>query len=274
MRIDSHQHFWNYDPVKDAWITPDMKAIRNDFLPNDLHPLLKENSIDGSVAVQVDQSEDETGWLLQRADQHSFIRGIVGWVKLSSADINERLSYFAQFKKIKGFRHIVQSEPDGFLLQKDFQRGIRALVNFNYTYDILVYPNQLDDVIRFVRQFPDQKFIIDHLAKPAIKQGSIEPWKKQIAALASFENVYCKLSGMVTEADWRNWKPGDFVPYLDIVLVLFGSKRLLYGSDWPVCLLASSYHQQLSIVEEYISSLSPAEKGDIMGANAVQFYNL
>ncbi len=273
-RIDSHQHFWRFDPVKDAWITPDMEAIRKDFLPDDLRPLLRTAKMDGCVTVQVDQSAKETLMLLRLADQNPFIKGIVGWVDLRSPGVVDQLAFLSQYKKLKGFRHIVQSEPDGFLLQKDFLRGIKSLADFDYTYDLLVYPRQLPEALTFVRQFPDQKFVLDHLAKPGIKDGGLEPWKKYISHLASADNIYCKLSGMVTEADWKKWEPSDFRPYLEVVFTYFGPQRLLYGSDWPVCLLASTYQQQLSIVEDFLHPLSPSEKQGILGENAVQFYNL
>ena len=274
MRIDAHQHFWRFHPIQYEWITHEMKVIRRDFTPADLHPLLKESQLAGCVAVQSDQSENETLTLVQLAEQNDFIKGIVGWVDLMSANIHDRLTNFVQHKRIKGFRHVVQGQADGFLLQKNFLRGIASLAEFGFTYDVLIYPNQLPEAISFVQRFPDHKFVLDHLAKPYIKKGILEPWKKHIVELASFENVCCKLSGMVTEADWHNWKPDNFTPYLDIVLNSFGPKRVLYGSDWPVCLVASSYQQQLAIVENYIGRLSVAEKKAIMGDNAVQFYNL
>ena len=274
MRIDAHQHFWKFDPGKQEWITDEMKAIRKDFVPGDLQPLLKDCRLDGCVAVQVDQTESETLSLMKLAEQNAFIKGIVGWVNLMSSDIQDQLTDLVQYKKVKGFRHIVQGLPAGFLLQKDFLCGIDCLAEFGFTYDVLVYANQLPEAISFVQRFPNQKFVLDHLAKPFIKKGILEPWEKQITQLALSQNVHCKLSGMVTEADWKNWKQDDFTPYLDVVLNCFGPKRVLYGSDWPVCLVASSYPQQLGIVEDYISTLSASEKKDIMGDNAVQFYNL
>jgi L-fuconolactonase len=274
MRIDSHQHFWKFDPVRDAWITDAMKIIQRDFLPPDLEPLLKEKSMDGCVSVQAEQSEVETKFLLQLADQHDFIKGVVGWVDLSSENIADRLDYFRQFKKLKGFRHIVQGEPDRFLLGQEFCRGIKALTERNVTYDILIYPKQLEATIEFVKLFPNQSFVIDHLAKPFIRTGRLDNWASQIKTLAKFDNVYCKLSGMVTEADWQNWKPEHFTPYLDWVLESFGSQRVLYGSDWPVCLVAASYKQQLTIIDQYVARLSSTEQAAIMGGNAIRFYNL
>lgn len=273
-RIDSHQHFWKYDPVRDSWITDDMKVIQRDFFPGDLLPLLKENQIDGCVSVQADQSGGETQFLLEQAQQNSFIKGVVGWVDLKSEQINEQLSYYSQFSKLKGFRHIVQSEPAGFLTQQKFLNGISALKTHNYTYDILVYSRQLEEVEQLIMKFPNQNFVIDHIAKPSIIAKEFQTWAKHMTTIGAMSNVSCKLSGMVTEADWENWKSEDFTPYLDYLMNVFGSKRLMYGSDWPVCLVAASYSQQMAIVEDYISQLSPSEKESIMGGNAIRFYNL
>jgi L-fuconolactonase len=272
--IDSHQHFWKFNPVRDSWITEKMSTIQRDFLPDDLAPILKENNVDGCVAVQADQSEQETIFLLELAAKNDFIKGVVGWVDLKSEKIKDKLSFYTRFPKLKGFRHIVQAEPDGFLLQKNFIAGIHSLREYNFTYDILVYARQLDEVILFVQKFPDQKFVLDHIAKPSIKKKEFEQWAKRISVLADFQNVHCKISGMVTEADWKNWKPIDFKPYLDFVFNAFGAHRLMYGSDWPVCLVAASYKQQIAIVNEYVSKLSVDEKEMVMGGNAIRFYNL
>jgi L-fuconolactonase len=275
MRIDSHQHFWQYNPVRDAWITDDMKVIQRNFSPNDLALVLKENNIDGCVSVQADQSEVETLFLLEYANRYDFIKGVVGWVDLLAENVRERLEYFSTFKKLKGFRHVVQGEPDdNFLLRKDFSRGIAALRDNEFAYDILIYPKQLKAAIEFVSQFSDQRFVVDHMAKPFIKEGRLDNWEKYMRALATFDNVYCKVSGMVTEADWKNWKVNDFNAYLDVVFESFGSQRIMYGSDWPVCLVAASYQQQLNIVEQYISRLSMHEQVAVVGGNAIQFYNL
>lgn len=274
MIIDSHQHFWKYDPVRDSWINDEMKILKRDFFPTDFTPILNEHKIDGSVAVQADQSEEETLFLLTHANQNPFIKGVVGWVDLRTEKINEQLEYFSQFKIIKGFRHIIQAEASGFMKQSSFQNGIRELEKHNFTYDILIYPHQLQEAVELVREFPNQKFVVDHLAKPVIKQNEFAGWSKGIAQLASFENVFCKLSGFTTEADWKNWKPQDFTRYFDFVLESFGANRLMYGSDWPVCLLASSYTQQLTLLEKFISKLSVIEKEQIMGGNAVKFYKL
>jgi L-fuconolactonase len=273
-KIDSHQHFWNYDPTCHAWINDEMKTLKQDFLPDAFSPVLKENNFDGCVTVQVDQSEKETEFLLELAKQNSFIKGVVGWVDFRSDKIGEQLDYFSQFKNLKGFRHIVQSEPKGFLKQNDFLFGISQLEKHNFTYDVLIYHHQLAEAIEFVKQFPNQKFVVDHLAKPNIRQQEFTNWSKGMKQLASFENVYCKLSGFTTEANWNSWQPQHFSPYFDFALENFGVDHLMYGSDWPVCLCSSTYKNQLSLVEDFLSKLSTSEKQQIMGGNAIDFYNL
>ncbi len=274
MTIDAHQHFWKYRPQRDIWITEEMKIIRKDFLPENLRDLLHQNKIEGCVTVQVNQSEKETDFLIQCARNNSFIKGIVGWTDLQSTGVQARLEYYYQFSEVKGFRHIVQSESEDFLLRPDFCRGVALLEQYDFTYDILVFPNQLPSVLTFIKKFPNQKFVIDHLAKPLIRQHQIKPWKLHIQQIAMHENVFCKISGMVTEADWKTWKATDFTPYLETLWESFGPKRLLYGSDWPVCLLAASYEEQFEIVRQFISPFSPAEKKGILGENAARFYHL
>jgi L-fuconolactonase len=274
MRIDSHQHFWIFDPIRDSWIDDSMANIRKDFLPEDLQPLLKTNKMDGCIAVQADQSEEETLFLLELADKNPFIKGVVGWVDLCSSAIESRLEYFSEFQKLCGVRHIVQAEPKGFLLNENFQNGIKLLEKYNLTYDILVHHKQLEEVIEFVKKFPNQKFVLDHIGKPAIKTKEIEDWKATIQQLATFPNVYCKLSGMVTETDFNNWNYTDFVPYLEVVFNSFGVERILFGSDWPVCLVAGNYEKVLAIIERYIAEFSEEEKTLIMGKNAQNFYNI
>lgn len=274
IRIDSHQHFWKYNPIRDAWITDQMKVIQRDFLPHDLAPILKENIIDGCVTVQADQSETETQSLLELAAKNDFVKGVVGWVDLRSVELNKRLEFYSDFKKLKGFRHIVQAEPVGFMRSVDFSKGIGALRQYNFTYDILIFPHQIQDAIWLVSQFPDQKFVVDHLAKPIIREREFNSWSAQMKELASHTNVYCKLSGMVTEANWDKWTNEDFKPYLDFIINHFGTNRVMYGSDWPVCLLAASYHKQLNILEEFLRTFSSSEIDKIMGENAIRFYNL
>lgn len=274
MRIDAHQHFWTYSPIRDAWITPEMSVIRKNFYPLDLSPLLHAANLDGCVAVQADQSEEETNFLLGLAAKNDFIKGVVGWVDFRSDKLQEQLAQYAAVNVLKGFRHIVQAEPPGFLLDKKFTAGVRALSQFQFTYDLLLYPHQLQESLAFIQALPHQPIVIDHLAKPYIKKGEIAEWKKALGACARFDHVWCKLSGLVTEADWKNWKATDVRPYLDAALDLFGPKRLLFGSDWPVCLVAASYPQTIGLIEDFIAALSPEEKRNIMGENAVRFYNL
>jgi L-fuconolactonase len=272
--IDAHQHFWKYDPTKHGWITDEMSVIRRDLQPADLKPLLESNHIEGSVVVQVDQTEDETLSLVALANQYDFIKGVVGWIDLRNINLESRLEYFSKLKKLRGFRHIVQGEPPGFLGQPSFIQGVRNLHAFDFTYDLLVYHHQLAEAIGFVSAVPDTKIVIDHLAKPSIITGAHAEWEKRMRQMAAFPNVSCKVSGMVTEARWPGWKPSDFTPYLDVVVDAFGTDRLLYGSDWPVCLVAASYDEQFSIVRDYFSGFSSSEKKNILGDNAKRFYNL
>lgn len=274
MTIDSHQHFWKYDASRHAWITDEMNVLKRDFLPDELSVLLKQHGMDGCVVVQADQTEDENEFLLSLAGQHDFIKGVVGWVDLRVAGLEERLYYFTKHTKLKGFRHIVQSEPSGFLDDRKFVEGVRRLSQFGFTYDLLIYHHQLPEALRFLSQVENVNIAIDHLAKPAVRSGEIIEWKKHISVAASFQNVFCKVSGMVTEANWQHWKQEDFQSYLDHIFEVFGPARVMYGSDWPVCLLAASYAQQFEIVSKYVSQLSPSEKKCVMGENAKRFYNL
>ncbi len=274
-RIDAHQHFWKFEPVRDSWITDEMKIIKKDFLPGDLYPLLQQNNLDGCVAVQADQSDEETRFLIELANENDFIKGVIGWVDLKANDIEKRLEHYKQFKIIKGFRHVLQGEQDRkFMLNAQFKNGIGLLKKNNYTYDILIYIDQLKYIKELVASFPEQKFVIDHLAKPAIKSRSIHEWKSDISAVAKYENVYCKISGMVTEADVNNWKQQDFIPYLDTVIEAFDIDRVMFGSDWPVCLVAASYHNVVEIATNYFSSFSATEQNKFFGVNAVEFYHL
>ena len=274
-RIDAHQHFWHYDPWRDAWISEAMAVLRRDFLPADLAPLLAANLVDGCVAVQADQSEAETQFLLDLARDHSFIRGVVGWVDLRSPQVAERLAHFASDRHFRGVRHLVQGEPnDEFLLQEDVVRGIRALTPLGLTYDLLLVPRQLRAATRLAAMLPDQRFVLDHIAKPLIKDGVLEPWASDLGALAMQPNVWCKLSGLITEADWASWKPTQLRQYLDVVVESFGVDRLMWGSDWPVCLLAGSYEEVREVIAEYLVRFSVDERTAIFGGNATTFYGL
>jgi L-fuconolactonase len=272
--IDAHVHFWKYNKIKDAWITDEMRMLQRDFLPQDLHPQLVNNNIDGVIVIQADQSENETEFLLELANTTPEIKGIVGWVDLQSANVEKRLLYYSKFNCVKGFRHIVQSEPDGFLQNKKFLNGVKSLELFGFTYDILIYENQLKDAIEFVRKFPNQKFIIDHCAKPSIKDKRINEWKNLMKEIAANENVYCKLSGLITEAAWNQWNEKDLYIYLDVVFQSFGTDRLLFGSDWPVMLLSGTYCKWKNLLENYMTDFSSKEKQKVFGENALEFYNL
>ncbi len=273
--IDSHQHFWNFDPVRDSWINGDMKIIQRDFLPAELETIFKANKIGGSVVVQSDQSEDENIFHLKNATENNFIKGVVGWIDLEAEDVEEKLQHYQQFKKLKGFRHVLQGEIQrDFMLRPAFKKGISLLNKYGFTYDILIFPDQLIYTKEFVKAFPDQPFVLDHIAKPGIKEQEISRWRKDIIAFAEAENVYCKISGMVTEADWKNWNQQDFKPYLDVVAEAFGANRIMYGSDWPVCLVAASYARVKGIVDDYFSSYSKSEQDAFFGKTAVEFYHL
>jgi L-fuconolactonase len=274
MVIDTHVHFWHYDKKKDAWITDKMKTLQEDYLPQTISGTLRRNGVDGCVAVQADQSEFETLFLKELSDTHDIIKGVVGWVDLQSEKLEERLHYFSQFNIIKGWRHIVQAEADDFLLRPAFQRGVSLLQAYNYTYDILIYPRQLKAALEFVSKFPGQKLVIDHCAKPEIAAKKIDDWAALMGEIAKHPNVYCKLSGLFTEAKWKEWSPAEFYPYLDVVFKAFGTNRLLFGSDWPVILLSGIYVQWKSLLEKYMEHFDEEEKEKIFGGNAVRFYNL
>lgn len=274
-RIDSHQHFWNYDRNRQVWMNEDMEVLKKDFGPKDLEPLLKKCNLDGCVAVQASQSEAENDFLLKMAADSSIVKGIVGWVNLKADNVTERLSFYNQYEIIKGFRHVIQDEPDlNFMLQPDFLNGIKALRDFGYTYDILIFSIHLPNTLELIKKFPDQPFVIDHIAKPEIRNHQYKDWKKELAAVAAFSNVFCKISGMVTEAKWHQWKQEDFEIYLDTVVELFGTERIMYGSDWPVCTLSSSYEDMYKIVNDYFSEFSKDEQNNFFGLNVTKFYRL
>src|SRR5579859_5446514 len=241
MRIDTHQHFWRYNPRDYVWMTDRMGSLRRDFLPADLAPLIAASGVGGTVAVQARQSLEESRWLLELAGRNPFVRGVVGWVDLRNPQVDEQLAEFAAHAKFRGVRHVVHDEPDDlFVLRQDFTRGVGRLKQFGLTYDLLLFPRHLPPACELVARFPEQPFALDHIAKPLIGQHQTEPWASDLRRLAKFPNVFCKISGMVTEADWNSWQPADFRPYLDVVLESFGPKRLMLGSDWPVCTLAAS----------------------------------
>lgn len=273
MRIDAHQHFWQYDALEYPWIENHW-PIRKDFLPPDLAPLLRQANCAATIAVQARQCLQETNWLLSLADEHPFIAGVVGWVDLKSPEVADQLAR-VRHRKLVGVRHVVQDEPDDrFLLQPAFVRGVSELRQFNLTYDLLVYPRQLPAAIELVDKLPEQRFVLDHIAKPPIRDRRLDPWQEQIRLLAQSPNVFCKVSGMVTEADWTGWKPEDFRPYLDVVFEAFGTERVMFGSDWPVCLLASDYPGVLNITTDYVNDLPIADQEKFYGGTAARCYGL
>jgi L-fuconolactonase len=272
MRLDAHQHFWSYDAAQYPWIPPGSPLHRS-WLPDDLAALQKPLGFDGSIAVQARQVVGESDWLLGLADKHANVKGVVGWVDLRSDRVEADLARLAAHPKFVGVRHVVQDEPDvDFMLGKDFQRGIAKLQAHGLTYDILIYPKQLEAAIRLAEAFPSQPFVLDHIAKPRIKDGTLEPWRSQVRRLARSPNVHCKVSGMLTEADHTTWKAEQFRPYLDTVFEAFGPGRLMYGSDWPVCLFAGSYEQAFRLVDDYAHGLAAAERAGLFGGNCHKFY--
>jgi len=274
MLIDAHQHFWIYNQHEYDWIDEPMASLRRDFLPADLQPQLQQAGFHGSIAVQVRQTLEETRWLLELAENNPFILGVVGWVDLRSSAVRADLESFAGNSKLVGIRHVVQSEPDDFLRDPNFLRGISTLEEFDLAYDILIYTKHLSQAAEFVERFPRQGFVLDHLAKPPIKSGAVDAWAHGIRKLASFPNVYAKLSGLVTEADWQSWKPQDMRPYLEVAFECFGPTQLMIGSDWPVCTVAASHAQVMNLVKDYLSGYAADEREAVLGGNAARFWRL
>jgi L-fuconolactonase len=275
MKIDSHQHFWIYNSFEYGWISNDMEILQKNYLPDQLQTELFSIGFDGSIVVQARQSLEETNWILKLAEQNSFIKGVVGWVDLCSPGVEEELVQFSGHSKLVGVRHVIHDEPDdNFILRKDFLNGIACLKKFGLTYDILIFPQHLPNAIQFVSQFPEQLFVLDHIAKPLIKEKKLSLWRENIEKLARFKNVFCKLSGMVTEADVKNWKQKDLIPYLDVVFAAFGPDRLMIGSDWPVCRVAGLYKQVMEVVLDYIETYPDKDKNKILGKNALNAYQI
>ena len=275
LKIDAHQHFWRYDPVRDSWINQEMTILQDDFMPEHLQPILEHYGFQGSVVVQSDQSIEENLFQLQNAEQYPFIKAVVGWVDMEAADLTEQLQQFRQYPKLKGFRSMLQSENDrSAMLRPKFKRGISQLKSFGYTFDLLVLPDQLKYALELVTEFPDQSFVLNHIGKPNIRHRAIADWQKDIKALADQQNVYCKVSGMVTEADLRNWKFEDFKPYLDVIFESFKTNRVMYGSDWPVCRLAATFGEVTAILDGYTAAFSEHERALFWGGNACEFYHI
>ncbi len=275
MHIDAHHHLWRYHPDEYSWMTEQMEVLKHDYLPADLQPFLRRTGIQGTVVVQARQSLQETEWLVDVADQYSFIKGVVGWVDLRSSQVREQLARFVSRPKLKGVRHLVQDEQDDqFILQPSFLAGLGLLSEFKLVYDLLLFPKHLPVAVDVVKQFPQQQFVLDHIAKPFIKVQTLTPWDADIRALARFPNVVCKVSGMVTEAAWQQWQPSDFKRYLDVVFDCFGPERLMFGSDWPVCTLAATYAEVVLVVQEYVRGLPTATQDQIFGGTAARVYGL
>jgi L-fuconolactonase len=275
VRIDAHHHFWRYNPAEYGWIDEPMGVLRRDFLPRHLTDEMRRAGVDGAVSVQARQSITETAWLLELAGKHECIRGVVGWVPLVSPKVADDLARFADHSKLKAVRHVLQDEQDDeFMLRSDFNEGVKALRPFGLAYDILIFERHLPVALTFVDRHPHQVFVVDHVAKPRIRQGLLQPWKDRLAELARRPNVYCKLSGMVTEADWHTWTPAQLQPYAESALEAFGAKRVMFGSDWPVCLLACSYGRWVEVVEGFISKLSAAEQQRVWSGTAIEAYRL
>lgn len=272
MKIDSHQHFWNYHPERQAWIGPEMQLIRRNFLPEDLYPLLEENKIDACIAVQAEESKEETAFLLDISQAHDWILGVVGWEDLGREDLDLVLEGYDTQKKLLGFREVLQSKDPSYLLRKEFVRGIRKIGQQGYSYDLLIFPRHLEASLALIDQVPYQRFVIDHAAKPSIREGYWKEWKKLLQPIAEREYVYCKLSGLITEANWNSWTVEELQPYLEISLELFGPKRLMFGSDWPVCLVAGDYPEVVGLIESFTDQLTSMEKESIMGGTAAAFY--
>lgn len=274
-RIDAHHHLWKYSRESYPWMSNNMDALRRDFLIDDLMGVLRQNGIDGAISVQAMQCVTETEWLLNVADNNECIRGVVGWVPLSSPKVAADLERFAANPRLKGVRHVLHDEPDDYyVLREDFNRGVGLLAGLGLRYDILIFERHLPQTIDFVDRHPNQIFVLDHIAKPRIKVETISPWRENMKEIARRGNVYCKLSGMVTEADWKDWKESDLWPYFNIVLEVFGSDRVMWGSDWPVVLLASPYERWMDVSHKMISTLSIPEQESILGSTAAKAYDL
>ena len=274
-RIDAHQHFWHYDPVEYGWIDGTMATLQRDFLPADLEPELRAAGFDACVAVQARQTVEETRWLLELADRHPFVAGVVGWVDLQAADVRAQLDSFVGRPKLVGLRHIVQAEPDErFLLRREFLRGMAVLRDLGLAYDILVYPRHLPVAVEFAQRLEGQRLVLDHLGKPDIRRAEIQEWRRHLRALAAGGHVMAKLSGLVTEADWRGWTPDQIRPYLDVAFECFGYERLMVGSDWPVCTVAADYGRTMRVVTDYLRDRPALEQDAVLGGNATRLWRL
>jgi len=273
--IDAHQHFWNYQPEKQSWIGDNMSQIQRDFLPKDLKIVLEKNNVESCISVQVDQNKEETLFQIDCANHNDFIRGVVGWVDLFENDfIDEELVFYKQHSIVKGFRHILQGSINGIMLQKSFINNLNKLSKNGFTYDLLIYHHQLKEAIELLNEVPDLPIVLNHIAKPDIQGKNIEEWERQIKIIAKQQNIFCKISGLATEANWNHWNENELIPYLDIIVENFGTNRIMYGSDWPVCLVATSYERWLNFLKTYFSNFPENERTNFFYNNCKTFYNL
>jgi L-fuconolactonase len=274
-RIDAHHHLWRYSAQEYAWLDEPMRDLRRDFLPKDLMREIAAAGIGGTVAVQARQTMEETRWLLLQADECDAIRGVVGWAPIAGEDFPEVMEEFEDRPKLKGLRHVIQGEKDeNYILREDFNSGIRAMLGSGLVYDILIYERHLPQAIDFVDEHPQQVFVLDHMAKPMIAAGRMEPWAQRMRELGERENVWCKVSGIVTEAEWAGWNAETLRPYLDVVVDAFGVERLMAGSDWPVCLVASEYGRWFEVLRDYFAGFSETERDAVFGTTAMNVYGL
>ena len=274
MHIDSHQHFWNYETGKRSWLTDDMKLLQKDFLPEAIQPTLQQHKIEGCIAVQSQNAESENDFLLQLADANDFIKGIVAWTDLQASNLEQKLVAYSRNHLIKGFRHIPQAEEIAVILSPAFRNGLEMLSKNGFTYDILADTEQLRYAYQLATQLPNQKFVIDHMGKPPIGWDKTADWKRNISQFGPLQNVYCKVPGISHEANGENISSETVNPFLDIITAVFGTSRLMYGSNWPVCLLKTDYETTWNLTESYFQSFSDSEKKAVFGGNAKQFYNL
>lgn len=275
MRLDGHQHFWRYNRADYVWMDERMDALRHDFMPPDLLPLLQGIGFDGTIAVQARQMICETEWLLELANAHPYVVGVVGWLDFESTKIDEMLDYYSAFPKLRGLRELIHDMPDDRYTTSDVhRRAVARLAVYGLTYDLLIRPQHLPAAVDLAREFSEQPFVVDHLAKPSLDGGAIEPWRNGIRTLANCDNVCCKLSGLVTEAAWGQWTTADFRPYLEVALDAFGADRLMIGSDWPVCTLSSSYSETMNVVISFTNQLTEGERDSILGGCAARFYGV
>lgn len=272
--IDSHVHFWNFDPIRESWITDEMSAIRRDFSPNDFFKACASTGVSGCIAVQADQTEDQNHYLLSLAQKNAVIKGIVGWVDLLSTNLEDRLVYWKNFNLIKGWRHVLQAENDEFILNYEFIKGVRTLKKLDYTYDLLCYHNQMPAILKLVDQVPEQPLVLDHCGKPDVKSRDLKKWEEHIQILAQNKQIHCKISGLLAEADWKNWKEVEIFNCFDVVFKHFGTERIMYGSDWPVVLISRTYIDWFSLVQKYCNQFNENEKQKIFSSNASSFYKI